>query len=359
MSEQTTLDYIVDELVGEGLITMVAGLPKSYKSWLVHQMAIDVSMGHKFLDKFPVKKCAIIYIDTDTKPGILYPRLNRMTNYKGVKLSDLPIEIITDSKWNLMDSKPYGDLVNRIRGRQINNQSVLVILDCLQSITTGMDLNQPVYCSKIMQKIKNLVEYNNTDNNLPSVSVIFLHHMSQHKLTKRGDENSIKDAIMSSTYIISNTDAALCMMASPMKKVTHFLCQGVRMRTKYDPEKEISFAISLIDDNEDKVHLKYLGYADGVPSEDAYKVYKMFPDKERSTRHNTYTVDELHKESGKSMKHEAIVNALNELVHYGVVKQCFEPNQGRLSTIKYGISDNFDEDFEKSYSLKCLKYYER
>ena len=61
-------DMIVDGLIPTGL-TIIAGAPKSCKSWLMLRLALSVSLGEPFLGH-DVKKCDVAYYaleDTDAR----------------------------------------------------------------------------------------------------------------------------------------------------------------------------------------------------------------------------------------------------------------------------------------------------
>ena len=71
------LQWIVEELIPEGL-TILAGKPKSGKSWLALGLSLCVSRGVKFLNKFDTEQKAILYLALEDNHRRIKDRINNI-----------------------------------------------------------------------------------------------------------------------------------------------------------------------------------------------------------------------------------------------------------------------------------------
>lgn len=70
--------FLFDGLLANGL-TILAGRPKSGKSWLTLQMAIDAAMQRPFLGRFGIKRAAkVLYLGLEEGPGRTHNRLRKL-----------------------------------------------------------------------------------------------------------------------------------------------------------------------------------------------------------------------------------------------------------------------------------------
>lgn len=71
--DQKDTEMIVEDLIPQGL-TLLAGAPKSCKSWMMLDMCLAVSSGEPFLGK-ETKKCEVLYFSLEDKEARLQRRL--------------------------------------------------------------------------------------------------------------------------------------------------------------------------------------------------------------------------------------------------------------------------------------------
>src|SRR3990167_6112436 len=69
-------DYIVYPLVPNGLTGFI-GKSSAGKSWFMVQLAVDISLGKKYLNEYKTRKMSVIYIDEDSPTKIYNTRLDR------------------------------------------------------------------------------------------------------------------------------------------------------------------------------------------------------------------------------------------------------------------------------------------
>ncbi len=90
-SEVVEREWIVDGLLTTGM-TMFIGDQKTGKSILTLLMAIAVATGEKFLDEFPTKKGAVVYLSLEDGEALIKERLEKMLGNRNIardKIIDL------------------------------------------------------------------------------------------------------------------------------------------------------------------------------------------------------------------------------------------------------------------------------
>ena len=118
-------DMIVEGLIPTGL-TIIAGAPKSCKSWLMLRLALSVSLGEPFLGH-DVKQCGVAYYALEDTDARLKCRILDIGTVP-------PKEMIYAT--SLLD--PSGDFISDLEKCLDSNPGVrLVIVDTLQKIRHG------------------------------------------------------------------------------------------------------------------------------------------------------------------------------------------------------------------------------
>ncbi len=74
LSDFPAIQWVVEKLLAEGLI-ILAGKPKTGKSWMVLNLAIAIAIGLKFLGKFITTKGTVLYLALEDSPRRLKARL--------------------------------------------------------------------------------------------------------------------------------------------------------------------------------------------------------------------------------------------------------------------------------------------
>lgn len=81
--------FLFDGLLANGL-TILAGRPKSGKSWLTLQMAIDAAMRRSFLGRFGVKGAAkVLYFGLEEAPARTHNRLRMLVPRADIQLQNI------------------------------------------------------------------------------------------------------------------------------------------------------------------------------------------------------------------------------------------------------------------------------
>ena len=176
-------DMIVEGLIPTGL-TIIAGAPKSCKSWLMLRLALSVSLGEPFLGH-DVKQCDVAYYaleDTDARlksrlldigtappPGLIY----------ATSIKDPCNDFISDLE-RCLDSNPG------VR---------LVIVDTLQKIRHGdptSNANQYACEYEELARLKEIADYRR-------IAIVFVHHTRKKHDSKDGNNDVLGSSAVTGT----------------------------------------------------------------------------------------------------------------------------------------------------------------
>ena len=162
---------------------IIAGMPKSFKSTLVHDLVVSVASGRPFLGKYPVLDPGpVLVIQNENADYIMRDRTEKLMAHRGltgkVKTyddsnlritmpEDLPIKFINQQGFNMSEDSHREDLEMIIQ----KEKPVLIVFDPLYlmfagDINSGQDLN-PVLNWLLSLKVK----YN--------TSVALIHHYNK------------------------------------------------------------------------------------------------------------------------------------------------------------------------------------
>ena len=84
--ELPPIRWLIDGLVPEEGMVVLAGMSGSYKTWLVMSMAIAVAAGQDFLDIFSTQQTGVLIIDEESGERLYSERFKLLTDRE-----DLPI----------------------------------------------------------------------------------------------------------------------------------------------------------------------------------------------------------------------------------------------------------------------------
>ena len=81
---QSSSSFLIDQIWPEKACGFIAGIPKTYKSWLALDLAVSVVTGTSFLG-FPIRRSGpVIYLDGESIPGMLQDRLRLLIAGRGL-----------------------------------------------------------------------------------------------------------------------------------------------------------------------------------------------------------------------------------------------------------------------------------
>lgn len=150
-------DYIVDRIINKGGVTMIAGEPGWYKSWLAQSLARSVASGKTFLN-LRTQETLVLYLDRENTPR----RVRQRASVLGIDLEDARLKF-----WTKLQAPPaLGDprLIEIAR-----TYAPLIIFDTLIRFCPGTrDENSSSEVARALSMVAELTYH--------GASVLLLHH---------------------------------------------------------------------------------------------------------------------------------------------------------------------------------------
>ena len=202
------VEYIVDDIMTTGCY-ILAGAPKSRKSFLALHLAVAVATGTEVFKTFEVKtRCSVLYLDLEMSKNSVHRRLSSMN------FGDWPRNLYFgfNQDWPNRGILAGQDLENRLD----NNPDIrLVIIDVLAQWREPVDPRTPVYSSDYdaLKQIQRIAQRRN-------ITIIVVHHTNKTKITK--DDNPF-DKISGSTGISGAVDAMWLLTRDPESEYASIL----------------------------------------------------------------------------------------------------------------------------------------
>ena len=202
------VEYIVDDIMTTGCY-ILAGAPKSRKSFLALHVAVSIATGGQVFGQFEVKqKCSVLYLDLEMSKNSVHRRLSSMN------FGDWPHNLYFgfNQDWPNRGILAGQDLENRLD----NNPDIrVVIIDVLAQWREPVDPRTPVYSSDYdaLKQIQRIAQRRN-------IVIIVVHHTNKTKITK--DDNPF-DKISGSTGISGAVDAMWLLTRDPESEYASIL----------------------------------------------------------------------------------------------------------------------------------------
>ena len=195
------LEYIIDDLMSTGCY-LLAGAPKSRKSFLALHVALNVAQGNRVFERFDVVKATgVLYLDLEMSENSVHRRVAGMMHGKAWP---------TNLYFGFGDDWPW-------RGSEAGDQLELwldahtdvrvVIIDVLAQWKEAVDPRTPVYTADYdaLKKIQRIATRRN-------IAIIVVHHTNKTRMVK-GDNPF--DKISGSTGIQGAVDAMWLLTKDP------------------------------------------------------------------------------------------------------------------------------------------------
>jgi hypothetical protein len=200
--EVPPLEYLIDELMVPGCY-LLAGAPKSRKSFVALHMAIAIASGGTVFGRFNVpKKYGVLYLDLEMSQNSVYRRVKTMMQQGMVWPKNL--HFMFNDAWTFRGVEAGAHLDNWL---DVHTDVRVVIIDVLAQWKEPVDPRTPVYTAdydalKFIQRIA-------TRRN---IAIIVVHHTNKSKMSK-GDNPF--DKISGSTGIQGAVDAMWLLVRDP------------------------------------------------------------------------------------------------------------------------------------------------
>jgi hypothetical protein len=232
--------WIVEGLVPEEGIALLAGKRASYKSWQALEMAKAISLGQPFLGKFQTKKVGVWIIDEENGLQTLKERLEKLvdnnTNLEGVYFSSFEGIKLDRQDW-----------FEKVRKKLSEHPEIkLIIIDSFRRVS-GIEENDAGEISEFFtNKLRPLcLEY--------GLTIILIHHLRKSLGRNPADE---MDEIRGSSDLANYSDVVL-ILERPRGSQNRVILKQLKSRRS----PEVEPLLIEIDWSGDKVKFTCLGSA--------------------------------------------------------------------------------------------------
>jgi hypothetical protein len=144
------LDWIIEKILPEEGVGIIAGLPEVGKSWLLLDLALEVARGGNWLNRFPARKGTVLYIDEESPDNGLRERLSLLQKAK---------DFNGNGAFKLINQKGVSLAEQNMPALRSLFDSIfpkLVIIDTLSSVNVGVEENSAAEMSMTFSRLREL-----------------------------------------------------------------------------------------------------------------------------------------------------------------------------------------------------------
>lgn len=213
LQDITPVEWLVPGLVAKSSIGFMAGLPETFKTWLMLDLAIECARGGgKWLGRFNTSSAKVLFVDQERHKSETQRRFNSLLNAKG-----LSPKLLRDSLFIRSGSTTRLDLDESFRAfkaRLSLNRPDMVIVDSWVSFKTTDD-NDRATVQKVIERIKEMRDEF-------KCSFLFIDHESKSVYSEEAKKEAPnayrmagsvgKIAAAESIFTVRKYDPATCMV---------------------------------------------------------------------------------------------------------------------------------------------------
>ena len=229
-----SIEWLVEGLIPEESIVIMSAKPASLKTWLAFDIAIKVSSGQLFLEKFKTKKTGVLILDGESGPRLLKNRFT-ILGYTG----ETPIHYRCYSGGTSLDE----DKIFEIKSYCIDNDIGLIIVDSFARFSGLKDENSATEVAKAFRQFAMLRN--------AGLSVVFISHSRKSGLGYGGDG---LDSVRGSSDIVAACDIHLGIVRKPRSNTITITQFKNRLDEEWPP-----FKASFTKDSAARSYWQYAG----------------------------------------------------------------------------------------------------
>lgn len=170
-------DWVIQDLLPSGCLTILSGRPGNFKTWLTIYFAICISEGISVFGVFPTKKSKVLIIDEEDSGALIKDRLIKL----GIKdKTEISLSIMTGFKAD--NEERMNILIQEIKRRGIS----VVIIDSLIRIHSG-DENSAKDMANLFTQISRLKKI--------GITVLINHHHRKSQNNQDSDNQSMRGSV--------------------------------------------------------------------------------------------------------------------------------------------------------------------
>ncbi len=244
LKDQEKVDWIVPGFIAKRSIGFVVGLPETGKTWIMIDLAIECARGGGlWLNKFPVGKAKVLFIDQERFKGETQRRFQSVLSAKEMLINppkkDLFVKSGSTTRLDLSHS--YDAFYKEIAEIKPD----LVIIDSFVTFHTKEENNRKDI-QEVLEKVKEL-------RNEFGCTFLFIHHENKMAFNKEAGDPSISQMAGSIAIpAVAETVLTVRKQDSDSSMVYH---TKSTLSSTMPP-----FLVKVLDLNEEKTKIKVEGY---------------------------------------------------------------------------------------------------
>lgn len=196
--------WLIERLLPESSTCLVAGDPKTRKSWLAGELLVSIATGTDCFGTYPVlKRGPVMMIQGEDSEAIIRDRLEAIARVRGATLKGLSdVSIVAGQNFALDNLEHF----EALRTKVLADRPKLIIMDPLVRLIPNTAEGSTAQMSKILTKLRILQRESGT-------SIMLVHH------NKASKSKNAADNIRGSSDLRSWYDAAY-FLTKPVGHVT-------------------------------------------------------------------------------------------------------------------------------------------
>lgn len=258
--------YLINEIIQEGTISMIHGLPGTMKSLFGNYMACCIATGTRFLNKYKTKKATVLYLSNENSGRMDKKRFRAI--FKGLKINARKrkfenVQLIIskrDTVGLFSDDKFYNQLKERI----VNEGIKFLVIDTLSGLISDMDDNKAslivdLYNNKIFPLVDEL-----------DVTILLINHSNKTGTSHLGSVklSALPDAVYENKKYIAGSQKIIHFIATKNRDGERTRRIKVDIVKKQNVLKKVTF--ELLEDLEGIVYQKGRGRKQSYDSDEEY-----------------------------------------------------------------------------------------
>jgi KaiC/GvpD/RAD55 family RecA-like ATPase len=150
---EADIQWLVNGIIPEQSTIILGGLQGIGKTWLMLDLAIEMSRGGgSWLKKYAVNPAKVLYVDEESSNVLLRSRLRKLLFGKGLRVSDLNLNIAIGHNYNFSSEIS----INKFRSLLQKHNPKVVFIDSLVRIHRGSE-NSSTELSQVFGEFKKLM----------------------------------------------------------------------------------------------------------------------------------------------------------------------------------------------------------
>ena len=239
------IDWLVEGLVPQGSVALIAALQGRGKSWLALDLAYAAATGGRWMGQFPVKRSRVLIVDEESQRSLLERRLHLLASGRRCAPPD-DVFVLAGKGVNFDDAASFDALRQEI----IRKRPQVIIVDSLIRVHRR-DENEATGMASVFRRVSEL-------RRECGVTFLLVDHM--RKTVDRSGDGAL--AVRGSSEKVASVDVAF-VITQP-KQGHHLVVEHVKSRWSL-PVGPFAFVIEDTDDQ--GVAVRYVG-EESVTKED-------------------------------------------------------------------------------------------